>query len=127
MKAAYVDTSWLVAIAFDEPNADDLARRLRRFDAIFSSNLLEAEFRATLVREEVADEPVMLDSLSWVVPDRPLGRETRLALAHGYVRGGDLWHLACALFLAPDARNLAFLTLDVRQKSVAKALGFRVE
>ena len=35
-----------------------------------------------------------------------------------------MWHLAHALFLAPDGKDLGFLTLDVRQREVAAALGF---
>jgi hypothetical protein len=34
--------------------------------------------------------------------------------------------LACALFLDPDVNQLVFLTLDRRQREVAKAVGFRV-
>ncbi len=45
MRFAYVDTSCLVAIAFDEPGADKVAARLRRFERLFASNLLEAELR----------------------------------------------------------------------------------
>ena len=40
MKAAYVDTSCLVAIAFGEKGAASLGRRLEGFDELFSSNLL---------------------------------------------------------------------------------------
>jgi hypothetical protein len=32
--------------------------------------------------------------------------------------------MACALFLDPTARELAFLTLDVPQRRIASALGF---
>ena len=38
--------------------------------------------------------------------------------------GADAWHLACALFLDPDANELVFLTLDRRQRDVAKSIGF---
>jgi len=51
VRLAYVDTSCLVAIAFEEPGADAVAARLLRFDRRFSSNLLEAELRSTLLRE----------------------------------------------------------------------------
>ena len=94
MKLAYVDTSCLVAIAFDEPGAGEVARRLARFDRLLSSNLLEAELRSD--------------------------RITSL----GYLNGADLWHLACALFLAPQTGDLAFLTLDRRRGEVAVRLGF---
>ena len=51
MKAAYVDTSCLVAIAFDEPERTEVASRLGEHEMLLSSNLLEAEFRAALARE----------------------------------------------------------------------------
>jgi hypothetical protein len=40
------------------------------------------------------------------------------------VKGADLWQLACALFLAPEPKGLAFLTLHKRQEVVARKLGF---
>jgi hypothetical protein len=45
-------------------------------------------------------------------------------LEHGYLRGADLWHLACALFVVDEPDMLTFLTLDTRQQEVAAALGF---
>ena len=126
MRVAYVDTSWLVAIAFGEASAATRSRKLDRYDEIVSSNLLEAELRAALVRENVAAEPLMLDAIGWILPDRPLGAEIRRVHSAGHVRGADLWHLACALFLAPNPKDLAFLTLDQRQRDVAKNLGFRM-
>ena len=125
MKAAYVDTSCLVAIAFGEKGAASLARRLEGFDELFSSNLLEAEFRASLVREEVDDATDLLSWFTWVLPDQPLSRELGEALAAGYLRGADLWHVGCALFLSDGkASDLHFLTLDDRQRAVAEGLGF---
>lgn len=127
MRGTYVDSSFLVAIAFDEPSSTEMAESLAAFDELFSANLLEAELRAALVREEVAIAPVMLDSISWIIPDRPLSREIGQVLAAGYLRGADLWHVACALFLAPTPGELTFLTLDQRQRDVAEALGFQLE
>jgi len=122
---AYVDTSCLIAVAFDEPGARKLAARLRRFDRLFSSNLLEAELRSALVREG-ADGHIedLLSWLTWVYPNRPLTPEYARITAAGYLRGADLWHLANALFLAPDPADLSFLTLDGRQGGVARRLGF---
>ena len=125
MTFAYVDTSCLIAVAFDEPGARKLAARLRRFDRLFSSNLLEAELRSALVREG-ADGHIedLLSWLTWVYPNRPLTPEYARITAAGYLRGADLWHLANALFLAPDPADLSFLTLDGRQGGVARRLGF---
>ena len=128
MKLAYVDASCLVAIAFDEPGAARLAGRLRRFDRLFSSNLLEAELRSALVREGVDGRAEdLLLWITWVYPNRPLTAEFARITAAGYRKGADLWHLANALFLAPDGKDLDFLTLDSRQKEVAARLGFTSE
>jgi predicted nucleic acid-binding protein len=127
MKIAYVDTSALVAVAFGESGARTIAGRLRTFQRLFSSNLLEAEFRSALAREGVEDDgSAVLSMITWVYPDRPLTREFRKTLALGRLRGADLWHLACALFLAPEPRSLSFVTVDPPQKEVARRLGFTV-
>lgn len=124
MSVAYLDTSAVVAIAFGEAAGTPLAQRLERHTELVSSNLLEAELRATFAREEVEFDAAAMAGLTWVLPDRPLGRECALALDAGYLRGADLWHVACALFLAPEPRELTFLTLDERQAEVARSLGF---
>ncbi len=125
MNVAYVDTSCLVALAFNEAGASALARRLGRFDRLVASNLAEAELRAAFVREGRTGAPTALDRLSWIVPDRPLSPEIARVLAAGYVRGADCWHLATALYLAADPEQLAFLTLDRAQATLARALGFK--
>ena len=124
MNAAYVDTSCLVAIAFAEPGYKAVASRLDRFDQLFASNLLEAELRAAFRLEKVRADDTLFGSLSWVFPDRALTAEIETVLNAGHVRGADAWHLACALYLSPDPRELAFLTMDRPQAKVADALGF---
>ena len=126
MKVAYVDTSCLVAIAFGEKGAAALARRLGGFDELVSSNLLEAELRASLVRENAPADVEFLDWISWILPDRPLSQEITQVLAAGYLRGADLWHVACALYLIDTPRELPLITLDERQGGVARRLGFPV-
>jgi predicted nucleic acid-binding protein len=126
MKIAYIDTSALVAIVFGEPGGAALARRLKGFDELLSSNLLEAELRAALVREGVSEGESLLTWITWVLPDRRLGPEIERALSAGYLRGADLWHVACALFVTEDPRELAFVTLDERQRELAGGLGFDV-
>jgi len=97
---------------------------MRRFDRLLSAPLLEAELLSALRREGRALDAGWLDVLTWVLPDRPLGPEIGRVLDAGYVPGADCWHLATALYLAPDPRELAFLTLDIQQQKVARALGF---
>lgn len=124
MRVAYVDTSCLVAIAFGEKGATALARRLEGFDELVSSNLLEAELRASFSREKIPTDSPMLGWISWILPNRPLSREITEVLSAGYLRGADLWHLACALYLIDSPRDLSFVTLDDRQGTVAYRLGF---
>jgi len=124
VKIGYLDTSCLVALAFDEPGAEEIARRLSGYDELIAANLLEAEFLSAFHREGVADETDLLDGLAWLLPDRPLGLEMGRVLAVRYVRGADLWHLAAALFLAETPASVDFLTLDSDQAAAAVALGF---
>jgi len=102
-----------------------MAARLKRFEELFASNLLEAELRATLTRERVPLDPEVLTWLDWVFPDRPLTEEIARVLAVGYLRGADVWHVACALHMSQDPGQVTFLTLDRSQRAVARRLGFR--
>jgi hypothetical protein len=124
VRVGYLDTSCLVAVAFGEPGGGALAHKLATYDALVTSNLLEAEFRAALHRERVDDPGTLLDGLAWILPDRPLSPEIDRALRVQYLRGADLWHLATALYLAEDPAEVDFLTLDSEQRSAAEALGF---
>jgi len=125
LKAAYVDTSCLVAIAFDEPERTEVASRLGEHDMLLSSNLLEAEFRAALARESADLDEALFSWITWVLPDRPLSAEITRVLGTAYLRGADLWHLSTAIYVTSDSADLTFLTLDQRQREVAEALGFR--
>ena len=125
MKAAYVDSSVLVAISLGETDHEDLTSRLEKFDQLFSSNLLEAELRSALKRE--ASEGIDVGPLTWiwwVYPSRPLTPEFKSVLMEGYSRGADLWHLACALHLREELEEISFLSLDDKQVAVAASLGF---
>ena len=125
MRVGYVDSSCLVAIAFDEVGSQETASGLKAFDRLLSSNLLEAELRSALRREGVDENGRdLLSWITWILPNRPLTPELERILSEGYIKGADLWHLACALFLSPDPRELAFLTLDHRQGELAERLGF---
>lgn len=126
MKVAYVDSSCMVSVTVGEPGYRELMARLSRFDQLFSSNLLEAELRSVLMRE--GGEGMLRNPLSWfywVFPYRTLTPEIQSILDLGYLKGSDLWHLACALFLSRKVDNLCFLTLDRQQGDIARSLGFR--
>jgi predicted nucleic acid-binding protein len=124
MTRAYLDSSCLVGLAFGEGEATRWRKRLLGFDQLLSSNLLEAEVRAALLREGVAGGDELLTWVDWVLPSRPLSQEIQQVLGAGYLRGADLWHLATALYLSPYPGELPFLTLDGRQAEVARTLGF---
>ncbi len=125
MATAYVDTSALIAVAFGEASSFGMGRRLDQFQWLVSSNFLEAEVRAAFRRESLVIDRSVLFGIEWVYPDRPLTDEFDWVLAAGYLRGADLWHVATALYVAQNPGDITFLTLDVRQRDVADALGFQ--
>ena len=125
MSVAYVDTSVIVALAFGEAGAATLARNLTAFSRLVSSNLLEAELRAACQREGRAVPTQLLARIGWVLTHRPLSLEMETALGAGNLRGADLWHIATALYAAPNPGAMAFVTLDRKQARVAAALGFQ--
>ena len=116
----------MVAIALGEPGAAAIGRRIRGFNTLVAANLVEAEVRAALAREDVRPDRNPVAGLRWILPDRPLSGEIAAVTAVGYVRAADLWHLACALYVAESPEDLTFLTLDERQRTIAKALGFKI-
>lgn len=126
MSIAYVDTSCIVATAFGEKSALAIARRLGRFDRVLSSPLLEAELFSALVREGRDVTGVWSSAIEFIIADRPLGPEVARVLTVGYLRGADCWHLATALYVAPEPSSLTFVTLDTTQRRVAAKLGFAI-
>jgi predicted nucleic acid-binding protein len=125
LSAAFVDSSCLVAILLGEPPGTRTGRIFRRYDRLFASNLLEAEVCAAARRERVVlARPSVFQDLLWVLPDRALGVQIDRVLDTGYLRGADVWHLACALLLRDRIPELEFLTLDEPQAALAGALGF---
>ena len=104
MSVAYVDTSAIVAIAFQEDGSARLARQLSGFSRLVSSNLLEAELRATCDREGRSAPAHLLSRIDWILTHRPLSKEIGVTLAAGSLRGADLWHVATALYLRIPAR-----------------------
>ena len=126
MTVAYVDTSALVAIAFGEPSGDAMAQRLIEFTTMLSSNLLEAELRSAYSRERRHFEADRVSRVEWVMPDSAaVSRRLPLCWTPVYMRGAAVWHMATALYVAPDPSNMYFMTLDKRQRATASVLGFR--
>ena len=123
---AYVDSSCLVAIALGERRARSVAARLAKCDVLLAHPLLDAEVRCACARESQPLPDAELQLVHWIDVNRPLSDEIDRVLSAGYVRGADCLHLATALFLAGDPRQLTFLTLHLRQRAVARTLGFKV-
>lgn len=127
MSRAVVDSSCIVAVAFHEPRAERVTLGMHGYADLFAANLLEAEVRAAARREGRQLAPALTDNLQWIHPQRPLNSEISVVFDAGYLRGAGAWHVACALWLAGDARaELDFLTLDRRQAEIAAVLGLRV-
>jgi predicted nucleic acid-binding protein len=127
VSAAYLDTSFFVAVVLGEPGSARLQRILAAYDRVLTSDLLVAEALGAAVREAVDVDLLRpaLSAVTLVLPSRSLETEMRQALDLGRLRGADLWHVACALFAAGAARHeLAFLSRDTAQRAVARRLGF---
>lgn len=127
MRVAYLDTSVVVAILFGEPRAASLRRTLKRFDEFLGGDLLVAEVLSAARREDLPiDEAIhALRDISLILPARSLQAECEEILATGRLRGADLWHLACAMFVAGETRaEVAFLSRDELQRRIARRLGF---
>ncbi len=130
MKVIYIDTSVLVSLFFEGSIKENREFRnaIGKADEVLSSLLIEAEFFSVLTREKIPrDEGLQfLRQISYVIPDRSLASEINRILSLGYVRGADVFHLACALYLDPPAHKLLFLTADAKQRDLAKLLKFSV-
>ena len=125
MTTAYIDTSALVAVATSEPSGPAVVERLAAFDRLVAGTILEAELRSVFARQGRAFEPGVISRIHWVLPRRPLGPEFTAALDAGFLRGGDLLHVATALYATEEPDRITFVTLDRRQAEVAAALGFQ--
>ena len=125
MRVGYLDSSTVLGVIFQEPGYERLTERIERHGRVFSSNLLEAEVSSALKREGMtgAKPTQILRKIDWVFPVRPLTREIGDVLSVGFLRGADLWHLACAMYLRGSHDSVELLSLDSRQIEVAGHLG----
>lgn len=127
MGLAYIDTSLLIGLWFEE-TTDSARQVVKKYDRLYSSEILIAEMLAFGKRGKIHEESLLavLTGITWVIPERSLLDEIRNILQYGYIRGADAWHLACACYLAPNRNEIAFLTRDSRQREIATLLGFQV-
>ena len=124
--AAYVDATAPLAIAIgEEPAGTAVQQRLGAFPYLLSSNLLEAELRAALKREGIDFDISSLSGVNWVFPNRRLDAEIAATLEFANLSPVRVWHLATAMFFRETLQSeLAFITLDEEQETVASELGF---
>lgn len=122
---AYVDSSAILAIEFREDGYESVSARIGEHADIIASNLVEAEIRVAAVREDRTFNQPLHSNITWIYPNRPLTREFDRVLRVGYLRGADLWHVAVALYVSPDPSEISFITLDARQRDVARDIGFQ--
>ena len=114
MSVAYVDTSALVAVAFDERGGSAIAERLDECSRLLASNLLEAELREEFARERLDFAASLVAGIEWVLPDRPLAPEFAAVLESGYLRGADLWHVATAPYAVRGVQGRPCLSRPMR-------------
>jgi predicted nucleic acid-binding protein len=134
----YLDTSSLVKLYVDEPDADDVQRIVGEADVVATSILAYAEARAAFARKrrEKLMRPAegraavrQLDA-DWprffvILLGDELGQAAgRLADAHG-IRGCDAVHLAAfeTLLAQCDDEDVRFSCADDRLSRAARSLG----
>ncbi len=124
VKSAYIDTSLLIGLKFDKAPGE-LIRMVHEYD-FFAGELLIAEMLAFGKRESIPEGLIWdaVKGISWIIPEGSLADQLARIVRYGYTRGADLWHLACAIYLSPNSKDLAFLTLDEHQRGLASRLGF---
>lgn len=127
MRAAYLDTSALIAVAFDEPGATHVQSFLEEEIRLVSSELIVAETLSAFVRNDrsLTEAKGWLESVNRILVDTPLDKELTRIFRSSRVRGADAFHLATALWLTGGA-SLVFLTLDKQQAMAAQQLGFEL-
>jgi predicted nucleic acid-binding protein len=125
VSVAYADASVFASLAFREPDAGRVRRRLVGFDRVVTSVFTEAELASALRREGIALSESPLLGVQLIGAPDALSQEIDAVLGTGYLRGADCWHVAVALNYSPD-RDVTFLSLDKAQRAVAAKLGLTV-
>lgn len=81
--------------------------------------------RAVLKYEGIDFDDGSLSGVNWVFPNRRLDAEMAMVLGYADLSPVRVWHLATAIFFRGTLQSdLAFITLDEEQETVARELGF---
>ena len=130
---AYLDPTALIPIVFEEEPVGAAAQeQLNRFQVLVSSNLLEAELRGRFEREGQLFDLDWLSGIEWVQPRGSLGSEMDRIQAFAGLSPTRMWHLESAVYFADRLSltnrrpDLAFITLDEQQETVARELGLLI-
>jgi PIN domain nuclease of toxin-antitoxin system len=129
LKTLFTDTSAILSVIFMETGYEKAAHLFREADRIYAAGLLEAEVLSAAARKGLPHDEVdrVLTRVTLIQPDRPLTQELKTIISSGkLLKGADLWHLACALYLTGDPSVMPFMTLDEAQAGAAARLGFKV-
>lgn len=133
LAVAYLDPTALIPVVFgEEPVVAATQERLNHFPILVSSNLLEAELRAEFEREGQSFDPDWLLGIEWIQPRGSLGSEMDRIQAFAGLSPTRMWHLANAVYfadrlsLARRRAELAFISLDEEQETVARDLGLLI-
>ena len=130
---AYLDPTALIPIVFgEEPVGATTQERLNLFPVLVSSNLLEAELRGRFEREGQLFDLDWLSGIEWVQPRGSLGSEMDRIQEFASLSPIRMWHLANAVYFADRLSltnrraDLAFITLNEQQETVARDLGLLI-
>ena len=92
-----------------------------------SSDFLETELRVAFMREQEDFDTSSVSSIAWIFPNRKMNAEMERVLEISELSPARVWHLATALFFAEVLQSeMAFITLDEQQETVARELGFPI-
>jgi uncharacterized protein len=121
LPAVYLDTSALVRMLLDEPDASAVERELSAFDRRVASRLLQVELRRVGLREDcLQDANQLLADVSLIAVDE----ETLTAaetIVPSTVATLDAIHLATAIRLTAEGELDALMTYDKQLADGARA------
>lgn len=127
MSWAYIDSSVLIATLLEDHPKPQLDKFWGSAEWFISSYLLQAEVFSAVKREKADMQLAALEikKIGFVRTDS-LAEELMEIFKAGYVRGADAFHLATALWIRGKHKDLKFITLDEKQKEIARYLDFIV-